>query len=463
MMYNILCKDTDGNDVTIKFDNITNTLYSEDGTILVPKDKHIVPKTQYIHDFNGLRFDGLRLMFGVKCNFHCKYCAEGLNIDRVSNTNFVGISIDQVDQFLQNLDKWEIKQPKVVDFRGGEPGVYIKLLERLIPALRERWPDTEFLMLSNGSLINERFVDLLLDNKCCLVISHDAYGQCERGIDPLTNPKTLANIRKFYETAMTNRWGRRPPLKFHVTFNKICIDPVKAVHDIRSKLGYNVPVDWHTMGGQGKGQRYVIPEQTLQQLSQNMLNAALSDKSVAPNDFYHRINNAIDSFRRDDNCDGLMPYCSIWVANNVCMDLNGHVFRCSNFCDPKDVVCDFNKPQTVKLYHHVHHRDRPVCQHCPYINLCLGCCYLSEDGAYFNHTCRYTFYYFQALFCAAIYKLTGLIPYKIQGPVWRQQLDHIDDDKHPYQQFDQWNLPTPQWDVIAQNNETEIFEPPVPY
>lgn len=27
----------------------------------------------------------------------------------------------------------------------------------------------------------------------------------------------------------------------------------------------------------------------------------------------------------------------------------------------------------------------------------------------------------------------------------------------------QWDLPTPQWDVIAQNNETEIFEPPVPY
>lgn len=69
-----------------------------------------------------------------------------------------------------------------------------------------------------------------------------------------------------------------------------------------------------------------------------MVNVALSSDVVAPNDLYHRINNAIDAFRRDDNCEGLIPYCSIWVANNIVMDLNGHVFRCSNFCDSKDIV-----------------------------------------------------------------------------------------------------------------------------
>lgn len=458
MIYTIRCKDPNSaKNISIKFDNITNTLMDSDFNLIIKKDFHPKEKTDYIHDFNGLKFDGIRLMFGLKCNFNCKYCGAGLNQDRVSNTNFIGIKLDQVDRFLKNLDKWNIEEPKLIDFRGGEPGVYIKLLEELLPKLRKKWPNTEFLMLSNGSLITNRFVNLLLNNKCSLVISHDSYGQAERGIDPLSDPNKLEIIKNMYKRMMENRYSDRPPLKFHVTFNKICIDPIKAVQYIRNKIGDpRLPVDWHTLGGQGKAQKYVIPENTLKEISQNMLNAFLSDKSVAPNDFYHRLNNAINSFRRDDNCDGLKPYCSIWVANNVCMDLNGHVFRCSNFCDPKDVVCDFNKPETLNLYNHTHHKDREVCRHCPYINLCLGSCYLSKDGAFWNHTCRYCFYYFQSLFCASIYKLTGYIPFKIEGEIWRQDLDHLDDDVHPYKKYNEWYLPTPQWDIIKNNTWSKL-------
>lgn len=452
MIYDILCRDFNNQEFVLKYDPLKCTIYDETGREVFPKSLHIDPKPPQRNNFNGMQFDSIRLLIGMKCNYNCKYCAEGTNGDRINNSNFNSISPNDVDKFLKNLDKWGIKQPKLLDFRGGEPGVYIKLLEKLIPALRKRWPDTVFQTLTNGSLITERFAQLLLDNQVNLIISHDGNGQCERGPDPLDDPKKLKIIKSLYERMMANRWSKRPPLKFHVTINKVAIDPAAAVQHIRSRMGYQVTVDWHVLGGQGNGLTYRISDESLQQMAQNMLNAALADKACISNDTDIHVQNIIKTFIRDDYGAGIPPFCSATNINALTMDLNGHVFRCQNFADEKDVVGDFNDPQTLKPIHWVDFRDREVCQHCPFPTVCLGSCPLFEYGNFFNETCRYKFWFIMGYFCAAIIRTLGLIPYKIVGTIYRPKYSLIDVHHPVYDVVDHIDLPQPQPTVIEKIN-----------
>ena len=72
MIYDILCRDVNGNEVTVKFNNITSTVTDLNGKLLVPKTLTPEIKTDYVFDFDGLKFDGIRLLFGMKCNYNCK-------------------------------------------------------------------------------------------------------------------------------------------------------------------------------------------------------------------------------------------------------------------------------------------------------------------------------------------------------------------------------------------------------
>ncbi|BBI61648.1 hypothetical protein HSBAA_29540 [Vreelandella sulfidaeris] len=44
--------------------------------------------------------------------------------------------------FLDGLNDWLVGQPQRIEFWGGEPLVYWKKLKLLVPALRERFPDS---------------------------------------------------------------------------------------------------------------------------------------------------------------------------------------------------------------------------------------------------------------------------------------------------------------------------------
>ena len=105
MIYDILCRDFNNQEFVLKYDPLKCTIYDETGREVFPKSLHIDPKPPQRNNFNGMQFDSIRLLIGMKCNYNCKYCAEGTNGDRINNSNFNSISPNDVDKFLKNLEK----------------------------------------------------------------------------------------------------------------------------------------------------------------------------------------------------------------------------------------------------------------------------------------------------------------------------------------------------------------------
>ena len=118
--------------------------------------------------------------------------------------------LTDVDAFLSNLGVWLEGAPERIELWGGEPFVYWAKLKRLIPALAERFPEAQFLIITNGSLLTREKLDLITEYDIDIGLSHDGPGQGQRGPDPLEDPEQ----RRWIEALLAERKG-------HVSINTV--------------------------------------------------------------------------------------------------------------------------------------------------------------------------------------------------------------------------------------------------
>ena len=144
----------------------------------------------------------LKIQLGLSCNYSCEYCSQRF-VPTAEET-----SSKHVDKFLENLDSWMKETPKKVEFWGGEPLVYFKTLKPLAEALRIKWPDVKFLMITNGSLLTPEINDWLVEQNFSVGISHDGPGQPVRGPDPLNDADKRDNILDLFKRKKRNRKTR---------------------------------------------------------------------------------------------------------------------------------------------------------------------------------------------------------------------------------------------------------------
>ena len=173
------------------YDNMTSEIFDEQGNLLEVKPlfKIDFSKAKEVKAVSPSSPAGksniknLKIQLGLSCNYSCEYCSQRFvpNIDH-SNSKLV-------DNFLQNLDSWLKDPPDQIEFWGGEPFVYWKVLKPLAEKLREKFLFTKFLVITNGSLFNDDIIDWLDEMGFVVGISHDGPGQNVRGPDPFENPK----------------------------------------------------------------------------------------------------------------------------------------------------------------------------------------------------------------------------------------------------------------------------------
>lgn len=443
-LYKIKCYSQDHQQIDLQYDNMTGMLYDNDNNPLF--EQHRFPTRQFkTNKVGSVEFDGLRLMIGTKCNFHCKYCAEGTSTDRVnSSATYLG-SMKDVDYFIDHADEWMQHPPKFIDFRGGEPGVYYKLLHRLIPQCREKWPECAFGMLSNGSLINDSFAQMLLDYQCALTISHDGPGQSERGEDPLLDPSKVGVLEWLFDQyqlienpSYKKYWAS---FKFHATMNKKSLNPIAVVQYFRQHFHRPAKVNFYVVGGVGNGQYYTIPDDDMMNiLVPNIIRSCILTDD-APGNFKRFIRDFYDYGQCSNKGQAFGSFCSARDVGALIVGLNGRVIRCQNFAhDPYSMgwVYDQNNIQDDAF---VDYRTRECCQNCPVIGLCKGTCGLFESGNYFSETCRTKYYYCLGLMIAAIIQMTGLLPYRIEGRVIRPKKELIETSHGSYDHLDFVNIP----------------------
>jgi len=151
MKFQIHALRQDGQKVLLHYDNQLSTLTWQDGTPVVPvqfgsfRDATVVSVNQPGRK-GQVRI--LKISLGMSCNYECSYCNQRF-VPHAGASN-----PDDIEPFIAQLTDALIEPPERIEFWGGEPLVYWKTLKPLAERLRDLYPDAQFSVITNGSLLD---------------------------------------------------------------------------------------------------------------------------------------------------------------------------------------------------------------------------------------------------------------------------------------------------------------------
>lgn len=149
---------------TIAFNQLSTDAYSElrkelfKQGILVKSHDGELYKYKYMQFSKMFRSDSILLYIcpTINCNFSCSYCFES------GNKRSGNMSEDVEDAIIEFLVKNKNKKISIVWF-GGEPLLNVGTIERISQKLKQNDVSFSASMITNGSLLNERVVEILND------------------------------------------------------------------------------------------------------------------------------------------------------------------------------------------------------------------------------------------------------------------------------------------------------------
>jgi len=198
MKFQIHALRQDGQKVLLHYDNQLSTLTWQDGTPVVPvqpgsfRDATVVSVNQPGRK-GQVRI--LKISLGLSCNYECSYCNQRF-VPHADASN-----PDDIEPFIAQLTDALIEPPERIEFWGGEPLVYWKTLKPLAERLRDLYPDAQFSVITNGSLLDADKNEWFDRMGFSVGLSHDGPGQSTRGPDPLVDPEKYAAIMDLYAAA----------------------------------------------------------------------------------------------------------------------------------------------------------------------------------------------------------------------------------------------------------------------
>ena len=412
------------------YDNINSTLIDEIG-------KDVIPSTQ---SFKSQAFQTsidnpagktspkkLKISLGLSCNYSCEYCSQRF-VPHSNETNK-----HDIQPFLDGLDNWVKDTPEVIEFWGGEPLVYVKTLVPLAEALRAKYPDVSFTMITNGALLNPEINEWLDRMGFNIGISHDAMGQSVRGPDPFDDEKTREGIIDLYSRLKPQ--GR-------ISFNTMLHKGNQSRAAVQKwwierfgtsvNIGEGAFIDPYDEGGVGSSLQSEEEQIEYRKLAfEELRKGQVGNFDVVRG----KMQDFIMSLEQRRNAYSLGQKCGMDRADNIAVDLNGNVLTCQNVSAVSTApngqshkighVSDF---ENIKLKTSTHWSQRDHCKSCPVLQLCKGSCMFLE-GKLWEVGCNNSFSDNLPFFAGTIEYLTGYKPYRIEHPdlpevrqdIWAEQ------------------------------------------
>ena len=363
----------------------------------------------------------LKLQLGLKCNYACQYCSQAHQPHDLDGHP------SDVEPFMDQLQSWfaggtDGRGSGVkIEFWGGEPFVYWKLLKPLGEAVRDRYPAAELSIVTNGSLLDDEKLAWVEDLDIGIGLSHDGPAQAHRGPDPLDDPVTLKNIQ---------RWvSRRMPIN-RMSFNTVLHrhnDSLKAVRKFFADR-LDLPA-----------QAIVLATEEIM-LPYDTAGLALSLTGYDHARYRHRLfwelatgsamavgtlRDKVDEFLRAQAesrpLASLGQKCGMDRDESIAVDMKGNVTTCQNMSAlTHHKVGHVEQFDEIRLDTAYHFSTRSECPRCPVVQLCKGAC-LFLEGQFWTTACDNAFTHNLAVLAAAIYYQTqGLILTRITADCIRR-------------------------------------------
>jgi uncharacterized protein len=439
MLFKIHAEKNASNKKVFLYDNMTNTLSTEDGVVFEYGD--IKNKVENRNEYISFSVDKplkkskdvsiLKIQLGLSCNYSCDYCSQRF-VERPKET-----TKKDIDAFITKLRhlNFDERRGLKIEMWGGEPFVYWKTMKPLVEALKEEFADwkekPQFSVITNGSILTEEICDWLIDNNFYVAISHDGPGQSVRGPDPFDDPETkrlalnlynrLRPIGRMSFNSMMNskNSSRKEVFDWFVNFTG---DPDVA-------LGEGALVDAYDEGG-------LANSLVTKQDHFNFRRKAFSDIfSTGGAIGFHGIVSKIDHCTRSILSHSEAKYlgqkCGMDDERVIAVDLRGDVITCQNVSavdinsnGQPHVGGNITDIENVKITTSTHWSNRPHCSSCPVLSVCGGSC-MFVSGKYWDQSCANAYSDAVALFALSIEKITGYIPVLIEAeglPLHRQDI-----------------------------------------
>lgn len=441
------------------YDNEESTLKYEDGTFAVTplpeaeRKKVRIPQLTKLGQKNIKKHEikFLRIVLGTKCNYKCAYCSQSFNAPEEQST-----TIEDARIFFDRLDEWLVGEPKRIELWGGEPLVYLKFLQDLLPKLREKFPNAQITTITNGSLLTDEIVDFLVKYKVCFSISHDAYGQSIRGDDILTDPEKVRIIDRARHL-VNSLTAPKQSFTFNTTYNKKVLDPIKTKEFFTQYFGKDIVVSSDPVLAVGRADvdNETLPnDEELQEFAENVATAVLLPAQCSSYSLFRYVNLFFDSLKNALPLDKVGQKCDVDRDSSLVVDILGNVYTCQNFVKKgyeKGSVYAFDD---IDIRDVQHFSNRKSCKSCPFVHLCMGGCPAIQGNA-FAKTCRVKIAYYSGLFIGAIFKATNLIPQSIEAetPFYLPVPKLIESNKEKYEEVSLIELPTPDMNRIIKKIE----------
>jgi uncharacterized protein len=356
----------------------------------------------------------LKIQLGLRCNYACSYCNQSGEIESASVTKTA-----DVDEFLAGLNTWLTGVPARIEFWGGEPFLYLAKLKRLAAALRQRFPNAEFVIVTNGSLIDEEIIEFIERYDVLIAVSHDGPGQHLRGPDPFDDVERAGWLRELWR-----RRGAKNRMTFNVVFSGANSDIGETHAWFSEKVGdpevalstegalsvYDTP----TLHGSGR-----FAEEQYKELHGSIVSAFESGKVESYRNLSEKGEDFVDALYTHRPSSSLGQKCQMDRADQLAVDLSGRVMTCQNTgAQGKHGIGSVYDFEHILLDTAWHWSHRECCNYCPVLQLCKGACMYLE-GDLFAQTCENEYHYNVAILAGVIKKATGLELDRIEGDIRR--------------------------------------------
>lgn len=363
----------------------------------------------------------LKISLGLSCNYSCSYCSQRF-VPQAEHAN-----PERVEPFLEQLNTSLLQAPRRIEFWGGEPFVYWKTLKPLAEALRARYPQAKFSIITNGSLLDAEKNAWLDRLGFAVGLSHDGPGYAARGVDPLDDESKRA--------AIMDLWQRLKP-QGRISVNAMIHqgNPSRAAIQawLQERFGDDVPIgegtfiDPYDAGGLAsvftqQDEHWLYRRQAFEELRQGKA----SNFHVA----HQKIQDFAQSLRTARPSSSLGQKCSMDRTDHIAVDLYGRVLTCQNTSAAAIApngqahhIGNLSALHEVQMKTSTHWSQREQCPKCPVLQLCKGGCMFLE-GPLWQAGCDAAYSDNLPFLAAAIEYLTGMALLWIEGDLPLERKD----------------------------------------
>lgn len=419
--FNIKCvKPVTNEPVEFWYDNITSQVFNADGTeiaadIPLGKVKPVFAVGKDTPAGKSHDIKKLKIQLGLSCNYECTYCNQRF-VPKADETNK-----DDIQPFLDQLPTWFKPTDEVlVEFWGGEPFVYWKTFQPLAEGIKALYPNAQFKVVTNGTLLDTEKNAWLDDMGFSVGLSHDGPGYHVRGLDPFDNPEQFSNIMDLW-----NRLGSKGRMSFNAMVHKNNASRAAISQWFKDMLGFEVPIgEGGFIDAYDEGGASVCMTDTADHIKYrtNSFAELRSGQGVNIDASQRKIKGFIKSLQTKRPAANLGQKCGMDNPDNIAVDLKGNVLTCQNvsavatsFNGESHLIGNVADFDNIKLNTSTHWSKREECPNCPVLQICHGSC-MFLHGDMWKLACANSYSDNIPYFMAAWEIMTGTIPVYIDGP-----------------------------------------------